>query len=161
MQELVQNVMAKAGITEQQATVAINTTKDYIKTKVPPMASGMVDGFFSGNFDPTAALKAAAGQQSDWMSKAKEAAQDATEKVSEFTSDAIDKGSDFAKEATRYMNDWAKQAGGWSEEAMNRIRDMFGGDDAGKGGNSGQQGGGQSGNQQSGNQERKAGGKQE
>jgi len=132
MQELIQNIMAKAGISEQQATVAVNTTKDYIKTKVPPMATGMVDQFFSGTFDPSAAMKAAAGQQSDFMSKAKEAAQDATEKVSEFTQDAIDKGSEFAKEATRHMNEWAKQAGGWSEEAMDKIRDMFGGKDGQK-----------------------------
>ena len=127
MQELIKDIMARAGISEQQATVAVNTTKDYIKTKVPPMATGMVDQFFTGTFDPSAALKAAAGQQSDFMNKAKEAAQDATEKVTEFTHDAIDKGSEFAKEATRHMNEWAKQAGGWSEEAMEKIRDMFGG----------------------------------
>ena len=126
MQDLIKDIMAKAGISEQQATVAINTTKDYIKTKVPPMATGMVDQFFTGNFDPSAALKAAAGQQSDFMSKAKEAAQDAGEKVTEFTQDAIDKGSEFAKEATKQMNEWAKQAGGWSEDAMDKIRDMFG-----------------------------------
>ena len=77
------------------------------------------------------------------MSKAKEAAQDATEKVSEFTQDAIDKGAEFAKEATRQMNEWAKQAGGWSEEAMDKVREMFGGKDDKKPGGSGQEGGAQ------------------
>jgi hypothetical protein len=139
MQELIQNIMAKAGISEQQATVAVNTTKDYIKTKVPPMASGMVDQFFTGTFDPSAALKAAAGQQSDWMSKAKEAAQDAGEKVKDFTEDAIDKSAEFAKEASRHMNEWAKQAGGWSEDAMDKIRDMFGNKDDSKSGPAGGQ----------------------
>ena len=138
MQELIQNIMAKAGISEQQATVAVNATKDYIKSKVPPMATGMVDQFFTGSFDPSAALKAAAGQQSDWMSKAKDAAEDATEKVTEFTHDAIDKGAEFAKEAAKHMNEWAKQAGGWSEDAMDKIRDMFGNKGDGK---SGPQGG--------------------
>src|SRR5690349_18659245 len=128
MEELIKNITAKAGITEQQAIVAVNTTKDFIKSKVPPMATGMVDQFFAGTFDPSAAMKAAADQQSDWMSKAKEAAQDATEKVTEFTQDAIDKSAEFAKEATRHMHEWAKQAGGWSEDAMNRIKDMFGSD---------------------------------
>ena len=127
MQELVQNIMAKAGISEQQAIVALNTTKDYIKTKVPPMATGMVDQIFSGAFDPSAAMKAAAGQQTDFMSKARDVAEDATEKVTGFTHDAIDKGAEFAREATDRMNEWAKQAGGWSEDAMDRIRDMFGG----------------------------------
>ena len=138
MQELIQNIMAKAGISEQQATVAVNTTKDYIKTKVPPMASGMVDQFFTGTFDPSAALKAATSQQSDWMSKAKDAAEDATEKVTEFTHDAIDKGAEFAKEAAKHMNELAKQAGGWSEDAMDKIRDMFGKGDNKPGPQSGQ-----------------------
>jgi hypothetical protein len=140
MQELIQNIMAKAGISEQQATVAVNTTKDFIRSKVPPMATGMVDQFFSGTFDPSAALKAAASQQSDFMSKAREAAEDAREKIADFTEDAIDKGSEFAREATRHMNEWAKQAGGWSEEAMDRVREMFGGKGESKPGGSGQQG---------------------
>lgn len=138
MQELVQNIMAKAGISEQQAMVAINTTKDYIKSKVPPPAAGMVDNFFSGNFDPMAGMKAAAGAQSDFMSKAKETFQDAGEKISDFTEDAIDKGAEFARQATQHMHEWAKQAGGWSEEAMNKIKDMFGSSEkAGTGPNAG------------------------
>jgi hypothetical protein len=127
MQELLQQLQAKVGISEQQALVAANTTKDFIKSKVPPMFTGMVDQFFSGNFDPATAMKAAQSQQSDFMSKAKEAAQDATEKVTDFTKEAIDKSSDFAKQATQHMNEWAKQAGGWSEDAFNKVKDMFGG----------------------------------
>jgi len=137
MQELIQQIAAKAGITEQQALVAANTTKDFIKGKVPPPVAGMVDQFFSGNFDPAAAMKAAADQQSDWMSKAKETAQETTDKITDFTHDAtekmtdythqaIDKGSDFAKEAASHINEWAKQAGGWSEDAMNKFKGMFG-----------------------------------
>jgi hypothetical protein len=127
MQELLQNVQAKAGISEQQALVAVNTTKDYIKSKVPPMFVGMIDQFFSGNLDPAAALKAAQGQQSDFMQKAKDTMSDAGEKIQDFTKEAIDKGSDFAKQATDHMHEWAKQAGGWSEEALNKFKDMFGG----------------------------------
>ncbi len=132
MQELIQQLQAKVGISEQQALVAANTVKDYVKTKVPPMFTGMVDQFFSGgSFDPSAAMKAAQGQQADFMSKAKDAAQDATEKIQDFTKEAIDKSSDFAKQANDYMHNWAKQAGGWSEDALNKFKDMFGGKDAG------------------------------
>ncbi len=49
MQELLQQLQAKVGISEQQALVAANTAKDYVKTKVPPMFVGMVDQFFSGS----------------------------------------------------------------------------------------------------------------
>jgi hypothetical protein len=127
MQELLQNIQAKAGISEQQALVAVNTTKDYIKSKVPPMFVGMIDQFFSGILDPAAALKAAQGQQADFLSKAKETVSDAGEKIQDLTKDAIDKSSDFAKQATDHLHEWAKQAGGWSEDALSKFKDMFGG----------------------------------
>lgn len=133
MQELLQQLQAKVGISEQQALVAANTTKDFIKSKVPPMFTGMVDQFFSGNFDPASAMKAAQGQQADFMSKAKEAAQGASEKVTSFTSDAIDKSAEFAKQANEHMHEWAKQAGGWSEDALNKFKGMFGGPQAKQG----------------------------
>jgi hypothetical protein len=127
MQELLQNIQAKAGISEQQALVAVNTTKDYIKSKVPPMFTGMVDQFFSGHFDAAAAMKNAQSQQSDFMNKAKDAMSGAGEKIQDLTKDAIDKSADFAKQATDHLHEWAKQAGGWSEEALNKFKDMFGG----------------------------------
>lgn len=128
MQELIQQLQAKVGISEQQAQVAANTVKDYVKTKVPPMFVGMVDQFFSGGaFDPSAAMKAAQGQQADFMNKAKDIMGDASEKVQDFTKDAIDKSADFAKQANDHLHEWAKQAGGWSEDALNKFKDMFGG----------------------------------
>jgi hypothetical protein len=48
MDELVQQLMNNAGLTEEQAVKAIHTMKDFIMGKVPPMFSGFVDGFFSG-----------------------------------------------------------------------------------------------------------------
>lgn len=48
MDELIQQIMTKTGITEQQAIDAVHTMKDFIMGKVPPMFSGFVDGFFSG-----------------------------------------------------------------------------------------------------------------
>jgi len=148
MQELIQQIAARAGISEQQALVAANTTKDFIKTKVPPPVAAMVDQFFAGTFDPTAAMKTAADQQSDFMSKAKDTAQQATEKITDFTQqasgkiaeythEAIDKSQEFAKEAASHINEWAKQAGGWSEEALSKFKNIFGahtnsGDNTGK-----------------------------
>jgi len=48
MEELVQQLINKAGLTEEQAIKAIHTMKDFIMGKVPPMFSGFVDSFFSG-----------------------------------------------------------------------------------------------------------------
>lgn len=140
MQELIQQIAAKAGITEEQAQTAANATRDFIKGKVPPPVAGMVDQFFSGNFDPAGAMKAAASQQADWMDKAKQTAKetgdklsdmadDATEKITDFAHDMVDKSSAMAKEAASHINEWANKAGGWSEDAMNKFKSFFNNDD--------------------------------
>jgi hypothetical protein len=48
MEDLIQQIVTKTGITEQQAIDAVHTMKDYIISKVPPMFSGFVDNFFTG-----------------------------------------------------------------------------------------------------------------
>ena len=141
MQELIQKIQSAAGITEQQAQVAANTAKDFIKNKVPPMFVGMVDQFFAGTFNPADAMKAAQGQQADFMDKAKDAVKDAGDKMQDFTKDAIDKSAEFAKQATQHMHDWVEKAGGWSEDALAKFKGMFGGEGQQQG--QGQQSGGQ------------------
>lgn len=47
MQELIDRLTAKAGVTPEQAAKCIETLKDYIKEKVP-FAAGMVDQFLGG-----------------------------------------------------------------------------------------------------------------
>lgn len=140
MQELIQQIATKAGITEAQATIAASTTKDFIKGKVPPPVAGMVDQFFSGNFDPADAMKTAANQQADWMEKAKQSAKetgeklsdmadDASEKITDLAHEALDKSAAMAKEAASHINEWANKAGGWSEEAMGKFKSFFNHDD--------------------------------
>lgn len=48
MQELINRLTEKAGISSDQATTAIHTIKDFIKEKFPMMA-GAVDNFFPGS----------------------------------------------------------------------------------------------------------------
>ncbi len=47
MEDLIQQIKTKAGITEEQAIEAIHAMKDFILAKVPPMFSGFVETFFS------------------------------------------------------------------------------------------------------------------
>ena len=48
MQELINRLTDKAGISPEQAHTAIHTIKDFIKEKFPMMA-GAVDNFFPGS----------------------------------------------------------------------------------------------------------------
>ena len=125
MQDLIQQLVAK-GLTEEQAIMAANTTKDYLKSKVPAPFAGIVDNFLAGQLNPADAVKNAANAQNDWMSKAKETASDAGEKITDFTHVAIDKGADFAKDATKTLNEWAGKAGDVAEDAMDKIKEMLG-----------------------------------
>ncbi len=52
MEDLVQELKDKAGLTEEQAHKTIQTIKDYIQSKLPPMFSGMVDNFLGSNTEP-------------------------------------------------------------------------------------------------------------
>ena len=47
MQDLIQQLKDKAGLTDEQAIKALETMKEYLMGKVPPMFSGFVDKFFA------------------------------------------------------------------------------------------------------------------
>lgn len=48
MDELVKQVSVKAGITEAQARIAVDTVIAYAKAKLPPAFASQVDGVISG-----------------------------------------------------------------------------------------------------------------
>ncbi|MGN6509978.1 MAG: hypothetical protein ACTHLD_11015 [Chitinophaga sp.] len=48
MQELIQQLKDKAGITDEQAVKAIEAVKDFVKSKLPPVIAGNVDTWFEG-----------------------------------------------------------------------------------------------------------------
>ena len=49
MQDLVQLMKDRAGLTDEQAHKAIEAMKEYLQGKVPPMFSGFVDQFFANS----------------------------------------------------------------------------------------------------------------
>ncbi|MBS1615160.1 MAG: hypothetical protein JST06_03485 [Bacteroidetes bacterium] len=115
MQELIDSIKNAAGISEQQAAAAAEAAQTFIKGKVPPMFSGLVDQIFSGKLDPSAAMKAAQQRQSEFMDKAKDV-----------MGQAADRSADYARQAGDHVQEWARQAGGWSEEAFEKFKSMFG-----------------------------------
>ncbi len=129
MNELIQQLVSKAAITEAQAIQAIAVTKDFLKTKLPPQMSGMIETFFAGNFDAAAASAAASGaapKADDWMDKAKDMAGDAGEKLNDYAGKAKDRAEDFAQDATKKISEWADKAEDIADDAMNKLKGMFG-----------------------------------
>mgnify|MGYP001555132778 CR=1 FL=1 len=58
MQELIDKLKANAGLTDEQAIKSLQTIKEYIQSKLPPMMQGMVDNFLGS-----------AGADNDFMEK--------------------------------------------------------------------------------------------
>lgn len=49
MEELIERLQTKAGLTPEQAVRAIETMKEYIQGQLPPMMQGMVDQFLAAS----------------------------------------------------------------------------------------------------------------
>jgi len=49
MQELIQALVNKAGITEEQAVKSVETIKEFIQSKLPPMMHGVIDNFLGSS----------------------------------------------------------------------------------------------------------------
>ena len=47
MEDIIQQLKTKAGLTDEQAIKALQVMKEFVSSKVPPMFSGFVDNFFS------------------------------------------------------------------------------------------------------------------
>jgi hypothetical protein len=47
MEDLVNDLKGKVGLTDQQAAASIAIMKAYVMSKVPPMFSGVVESFFA------------------------------------------------------------------------------------------------------------------
>ncbi len=48
MEELIQQVAAKAGISEEQARSAVSTVADFVKARVPAPIASQIDNAMSG-----------------------------------------------------------------------------------------------------------------
>lgn len=51
MQELIDQLVSKAGLTPEQAQKSLGVIKEYIQSQLPPMMQGMVDNFMGGSND--------------------------------------------------------------------------------------------------------------
>lgn len=120
MQDLINRLTTKAGISTEQATKAIETIKDFVKEKFP-MMSGAVDNLLSG--DSKANATGAFPQ----------APADPTVPTEEGHSSIMDKISDVIPgETGQKVEDFAKKAADKAEDlydaAKDKLSGMFGGD---------------------------------
>lgn len=112
MQELINRLTEKAGISAEQATKSLETIKDFVKEKFP-MLGGAVDNMFAAAPETVAAAAPKAGAKKE-------------ESVMDKISDVI------PGQAGEKVEEFAKNAAHKAEEVFDNVKDklsgMFGGD---------------------------------
>lgn len=104
MQELINRLTEKAGISADQATKAIDTIKEFVKDKFPMMAGAVDNLFASQGADDAAPMQAATPPPPPPVEKKEEGMLDkisnvipgqAGEKIEDFVKGAADKAEDL------------------------------------------------------------------
>ena len=91
MQELINRLIEKANITEEQAKHAVNTIKDFVKEKFP-MLEGAVENMFASKPENNDAPKKASGNVMDKISELIPG--QTGEKVEAFAKEAVNKAEE-------------------------------------------------------------------
>jgi len=113
MQELIDQLTQKAGLSAEQAHKAIATVKDFVKEKFPMMA-GAVDNLLGGDVASTTTTTATATAAA----------------LNASTGSFLDKISDFIPGSTgEKVEDFAKNAEGKVEDFFGDLKDKFMGGD--------------------------------
>jgi hypothetical protein len=113
MQEYIDELKSKVGLTAEQAKKAIETIVAKVKTKVPESFHGSIDGIFS-----SAANASASASQ-----RAEDFAGQAEEKLKAFGQQAREQLSSLAEKAEDMAGDVQQKA----EEAVKDLGDKFSG----------------------------------
>ena len=120
MQDLINRLKEKAGITETQAIASITELKEYVKEKFP-MIAGAVDNLL--NVQPSEA--AAAATEPAAVTVESTSILDRISNV--IPGETGQKVEDFAKSAAHKAEELAKEAGHKAEEAYDAVKDKLSG----------------------------------
>ena len=136
MQDLINKLVAEAGLNAEQATKALTTMLDHVKSKLPSAMHGTLDAML-GNATPDAANVNASAEPS-LMDKAGDMAGDAKEKLTDMAGAAKEKFAAFTtpenldhlkEQATEKLDDLKEQAGDMAKDALGKLKGLFGGGD--------------------------------
>jgi ElaB/YqjD/DUF883 family membrane-anchored ribosome-binding protein len=102
MQELIQQLQEKAGLTPEQAAKSVEVIKEFVKGKLPPFIAGTVDSWFAN-------ITAKAEDKKDgFMDQAGDFLDNMKDKVEDWAEDAKDKATHLAQDAKDKISDILK-----------------------------------------------------
>jgi len=131
MQELINRLTEKAGISPDQASKAIHTIREFVKEKFP-MVSGAVDNIFTEGADKAAAasMGATAGSSSVLDKISDVIPGQAGEKVEAFAKQAADKAEDLVETAKEKIHaamnsETGQKVEAFAKNAADKAEDLF------------------------------------
>lgn len=112
MQEYIDELREKVGLTEEQARKAIETIVAKVKTKIPEALHGSIDSIFSGKTGDTAEQKARSfsDQAEDNI---KEFRQQAREEIRKFAEEAEERAGEMREKAEDLMKELNERLSGF------------------------------------------------
>jgi uncharacterized protein YjbJ (UPF0337 family) len=114
MQEYINELKEKAGLTAEQAKKAIETIVAKVKSKVPESLHGSIDSIFSGQASDT------------FQQKARSFSDQAEESIKEFSGQAREQISKLADEAEEIAGDMQEKAEQMMKGISDKVSGMFG-----------------------------------
>ncbi len=110
MQDLINQLVQKAGLSADQATKALHTIKDYVKEKFPMMAGAVDNLFASDSASPASSMTTGAAAAPD------------------NSPDFLDKISDYIPGKTgENIENFAKNAADKAGDTIDNLKDKLGG----------------------------------
>ena len=107
MQELIDKLVTKAGLTLEQATHSVQVMLEHVKTKLPPAFTANIEHLFSDNHTSE--------PKESWRDKAEDFAEHAKEKFEEISTEAKEK-----------MGEVADKAEEMAKESLEKLKSILG-----------------------------------
>lgn len=120
MQQIIKELIEKAGLTEEQASKSITVLKEYIQGKLPPGFGALVDNFLGKS------ATAATEESNGFFDKMKDGAEDLADKTKETLDAAADKAENLAENAADMFQQFMKDANEKGDDMLDKLKGMFG-----------------------------------
>lgn len=117
MQEYIQELQEKAGLTEEQATKAMEVLVAKIKSKVPVAFHGIIDNLFADKEKK---------ESSSFQDKYKDFSEEINENFKKFSRQAREELNDVADKAEDFASDIQKKSDEAIRELGDKLSDLFG-----------------------------------
>lgn len=127
MQDLINKVQEKTGLSAEQAQSSVEAVMDFVKGKLPEGLADKVEDMFGGAEGEKVEFGGIVDSLMGMFGGAKDTAGDAADKAGDMLDGAKAKAEDMFEEGKDKLEDMAEDAEEMAKDAIKKIKGMFGG----------------------------------